>query len=319
MAIASPETEIAPLTPPPSDPYRYGWRYVRRELPEGGEVFDQVPLTLEDLLYPEVEDFHVHSKVHEDTCTYLSNVFNACSRGDARAVVLDDVRVAWDTPGLRPNGPDIAVIRGVREQRNWSTFDVAQEGVRPEVIIEITSPETRSNDLIDKVEIYAQVGIPLYIIVDTRRWKGAEQLHIIAYGLTSTGYEVSAPDQRGWYWIEAVGVWLGLRDNRVLCFDAAGKPIGDYQAIDTARAAAENRAAAEATARAAAEAEARAAEAARAAAEAAHAVAEAEARAAEAARAAAQMRAAAEAAARAQAEVRLRELEAELRRLRGEA
>ena len=147
MAIASPETETV-TAPSSSDPYRYGWRYVRRELPEGGETFDQVPLTLEDVLYPEVGDFHVHSKAHEDMCTYLADVFSARSSDQPQAVVLHDVRVAWDVPELRPNGPDIAVIFGVREQRNWSTFDVAEEGVRPEVIIEVTSPETRSNDLV---------------------------------------------------------------------------------------------------------------------------------------------------------------------------
>jgi hypothetical protein len=63
MTIAPSETEIAPLTPLPNDPYRYGWRYVRRELPEGGETFEQVPLTREDVLYLEVGDFHTRSRV----------------------------------------------------------------------------------------------------------------------------------------------------------------------------------------------------------------------------------------------------------------
>ena len=284
MAIASSEIELATAPQAHSDPYRYGWRYVRRELPEGGATFEQVPLTLEDVLYPEVGDFHVHSKAHEDTCTYLADVFNARSSDQPQAAVLHDLRVAWDVPELRPNGPDIAVIFGVREQRNWSTFDVAEEGVRPALIVEVTSPETRQIDLVDKVDIYEQASIPLYLIVDMRRWKGAEQLHIIAYSLTSTGYEVLAPDQRGWYWVESVSVWLGLRDNRVLCFDVAGNPIGDYKAINAARAAAEARAKT-------AEARAKTAEA----------------------------RAAAEAEARAQTEARVRELEAELRQLRGEA
>jgi Uma2 family endonuclease len=265
------------------DPYRYGWRYVRRELPDGGETIEQVPLTLEDVLYPEEEDFHVHSKAHEDTCTYLSDVFGARLSDDPTAAVLCDVRVAWDVPGLRPNGPDIAVVRGVREQRNWSTFDVAEEGVRPEVIIEITSPETRSNDLIAKVENYALARVPLYIIADTRIWNGQETLYLIGYHLTPRGYEALAPDKRGWFWLEAVGVWLGIQDNRIICFDALGNPIGDYTQIDAARAAAEIRA-----------------------------------QAAETRAQAAETRAQVEAMARTTAEARLRELEAELRRLRGE-
>jgi colicin import membrane protein len=258
------------------DLYRYGWRFVRRDLPQGGYTLDQVPLTLEDVLYPEVGDFVVHSKGHEDACRYLADVCNARLRGDPSAVVLHDVRVAWDVPELRPNGPDSAVIRGVREQRNWSTFDVAEEGVRPELIIEVTSPKTRSNDLLEKVEIYALASVPHYVIVDIRKWKGQETLYLLSYQLTPKGYEAGAKGERGWLWLEPVGVWLGIRDDHLQCFDEAGQPIGDYISVDAARAEAETRAAAEAKARTEAETRANTAEA------------------------------------------RLRELEAELRRLRGE-
>ena len=34
----------------------------------------------------------------------------------------------------------LAVIFGVRERQNWGTFFVAKEGVRPALIIEVTSP-----------------------------------------------------------------------------------------------------------------------------------------------------------------------------------
>ncbi len=36
---------------PEPDPYRYGWRYMRVEGPDGSVSFDQVPLTLEDVLF----------------------------------------------------------------------------------------------------------------------------------------------------------------------------------------------------------------------------------------------------------------------------
>jgi hypothetical protein len=78
-------------------------------------------------------------------------------------------------------------------------------------------------------------------------------------------------------------VWLGVRENRVECYDADGSVIGDYKAIDQARAAAEARAE---TAEARAE--------------------------------TAEAQVAAEAQARMQAEARLRELEDQLRQVRGE-
>jgi Uma2 family endonuclease len=304
MTTATVDVLVPEAGAPLADPYYYGWRYVRRVLPSGEEILDQVPLTLEDTLYPEEEDFIVHNKMHEDTCNYLANVFGARLRDDPTAAVLNDVRVAWDVPGLRPNGPDIAVVRGVREQRNWSTFDVATEGVRPDLIVEITSPENRSNDLIAKVEIYALAGVPLYIIADTRIWQDQETLYLIGYRLTPRGYEILAPDERGWLWIDVLGIWLGTQNNRLICFDANGVQIGDYADLDAARIAAEARAEAE-TARAKAEVAARV-------------EAEARAKAEAAARVEAEARAKAEAAARVEAEVRLHSLEAELRRLRGD-
>jgi Uma2 family endonuclease len=240
----------------PADPYVYGWRYIRHEQADGNFYIEEVPLTLADVLYPQEGDQVTHSKMHQQTVKYLVNVLEARLAHDPAAAVLDDVRVAWDVPELRPNGPDIAVVFGVRTQRNWSTFDVAEEGVRPALIIEVTSPETRGIDIVNKVEIFAQAGVAQYIIVDVRQWKGVDTLYLLGYQLTPRGYEVLAPDEAGRFWIEPVGIWIGLRDNRVTCFDAAGEPIGDYPEVDAARAEAETRAETAET-RAAAEAEAR--------------------------------------------------------------
>src|SRR5262249_34942033 len=161
-------TAMAPVEDPgrEEDPYRYGWRYVKRKLRNGRVDYDQVPLTLEDVLHPAEGVFIVQTYKHDRVCTYLATVFRAGLAGDPAAVVLHDVRIAWDRPRLRPHGPDIAVIFGVREVRDWGTFHVAEEGVRPELIVEVTSPETRSLDLRRKPGHYGRAGVPLYVIAD---------------------------------------------------------------------------------------------------------------------------------------------------------
>ena len=141
----------------------------------------------------------------------------------------------------------------------------------------------------------------------------------------SAAYRAMTPDARGWLWLEPLRLWIGVRDGEVYCFDEQGRQLGDYadlvtQVIESeervAEALAEAKAQAQAwiraEARAEAEAQARAAAEEQARREAARAEAEAQ------ARAAAEARAEAEAQARAEAEARLRALEAELRRLRGE-
>jgi colicin import membrane protein len=278
-----------PVPAPPADlveddPFRYGCRYVKRVQPDGSEEFDQIPLTLEDLLHPEEEDYHVNTDGHEVDGFYLRGAIQAKLADDPSAVVLTDCRVAWDVPGLRAHGPDVTVIFGVRRRRDWRTFDVAVEGVRPSLLIEVTSDDSRRNDLVVKVEHYARAGVSQYVIADAREEHGARRVKLISYRLGPGGYEPQPPDDRGRVWLESVGLWLGVEPwpevggERLVCYDPeTGERIGNDTQIRRALTAEVQ------------------------------------------ARAEAEDRAAAEARARAEAEDRVRQLEAELRRLRGEA
>jgi hypothetical protein len=246
----------APPPPPDADPYRYGWRYVRRTAADGTQTWEQVPLTLEDVLHPQEEDFIVNTSAHNRDRAYVRNVFSARRSRWPGAVVLCDVRVDLNIPGVRPLGPDIAVFFGVRDsERVWSTFGVAAEGARPVLLVEITSPETRENDVGIKVEYYHRAGVPLYVIVDRPRPEGPVQL--IGYRHTPQRYEPLAPDAEGRLPLAPLGLLLGARGNRVVLYDAAtGEELGDYAAITAqrdraqeARQAAEARAQEEADAR----------------------------------------------------------------------
>jgi len=299
-----------PPGPSEPDPYRYGWRYVRIARPDGTEEFDQVPLTLEDVLHPEEGDFIVQSDPHDSDLAYLKAVFKARLKDDPTAVVLSDCRVDWNVPGVRPLGPDVAVFFDVGRHIMWSTFDLGEEGARPALVIEVTSPDTRSNDVGPKVDYYYRANVPWYVIADVTVEDGNERrIEFIAYRHAPGGYQRFKLNESGWVWLEPVGLWLGVtRDrlggfNRLACFDPGTRQeVGDYTAISEALAESQALAVAEARAREAAE----------------HgrAVAEERAHAETQARAAAEERAHAETQARAAAEERIRALEAELKRSR---
>jgi len=241
-------TTVEVLVPPPgltdpADPFRYGWRYVQRESGDGNITVEQVPLMLEDVLHPEEGDQVTHSDAHQRRRRYLCNIFESRLAHDPRAVVLDDVRVKWDVPELKPHGPDIMVVLGVGQRKNWSTFDVAQEGVRPTLIVEITSPETRALDLSVKLDEYDLAGVPLYVIVDAVQRQGQEVLRLLGYRQTATAYEVLPPDEQGRLYLEPLRLSLGVSQGELVCYDENGAALGDYTAVDAARAAAEARAA----------------------------------------------------------------------------
>ena len=122
----APISRPAPREP---DPYRYGWRYVRVTRPDGTKAFDQVPLTQDDVLFPEEDDFIVQNTAHNADRGYLDDVFNDRLNDNPTAVVLADCRVDWNIPGVRPLGPDIAVFLGVKRfpADGWDTFDMRAE------------------------------------------------------------------------------------------------------------------------------------------------------------------------------------------------
>jgi hypothetical protein len=347
-------TQIVTPTPPSppggADPFRYGWRFRRVALPDGSTDVEQVPLTLEDVLHPEEEDFIVHSQAHWFDVYYLYGVSKSRTSRRPDALVLADTRVAWDAPGVRPTGPDVSVIFGVHlHPPDRGTFDCALEGTRPTMTIEVVSPEYRHHDVERKVDLYHRARVPYYVIVDVLEETAERRsLALIGYRWTPQGYQRLQPDPQGRLWLEPIHAWLGVKEGRAVCYDGdTGEELRDYVAEVEARrqaearyqeevqahaeaearaTAAEARAQAEAQARTDAETRARAEAQARTDAET-RAQAEAQARSdaetraqAEAqARSDAETRAQAEAEARAAVEGRLREAEAELRRLRGES
>jgi colicin import membrane protein len=287
---------------PQLDPFRYGWRFVSVTRPDGAEAVEQVPLTLEDVLHPEEGYTILESDPHDTDRGYLKAVSKTRLQHDPSAVVLSDCQVDFNLRGVKPLCPDLAVFLGARRRIGWTSFNVAKEGARPAIVVEVTSPDTRSNDLGIKVDYYHRAKVPFYVIADVVKHNETERkIELISYRRTPTRYKLVKPDPRGWIWLAPLGLWLGVtRDpiagfDRLACFDpVTGQEVGDYEAI-TQELAAEEKARAEAEARAQAE----------------YRRAEAETR----ARIEAEARAQSEAQARAEADARVQEAEARIRQL----
>ena len=168
-------------------------------------------------------------------------------------------------PASNRYAPTWPCFWAARRQIGWTTFNVAKERARPVLVVEVTSPKTRVNDVGIKVDYYHRAGVPLYVIADVSvEGDDDRQIELIGYEHTPRRYKRSKPDKRGRIWLAPVCLWLGLtRDRlggfvRLACFDPdTGEELGDYTAISQALAASEHRRA-EAEARAEAEVRARA-------------------------------------------------------------
>ena len=225
------------------DPFRYGYRYVARTDAHGQETFIMMPLTEEDILHPQMEDHVTQNPPHVLDCIYLFNVFQIILASRPDALVLMDHLIQWGITGMGDHGPDITVVLGLppdREQRD--SFKVPVEGVRPELIIEITSPATRGNDLNIKPKEYWQCRVPYYVIVDELRRRRQRQLRILGYRYGKSGYRPMRLNAQGRLWLKTVGLWLGHEEGRVVCYNQQGQAIPEpREAIQRAEQAEQER------------------------------------------------------------------------------
>ena len=345
-------THVEPRTKatsaPETDPWFYGWRYVTRTEADGTETTVQVPLTEEDVLHPQEDDFIVQNDDHTSDCYYLKTVLDGHLADRPGVHVFHDHRMDWGVEGVKAHGPDFAVVQGFPD--DWDgqrgTFCLAEYAARTLLVIEVTSPTTRKGDLDAKVIEYYRAGIPYYAIVD-RQYERGDKPRLFAYRPGEREYVLVEADAEGWLALEPIGLWLRLEDGRLVCRDASGRylldPLEAINALEDAETRAEEaealaqtetqarqtetqaRRQAEAQTRAEAQARQHAEELARAEAQARQTETQARLRAEELARAEAQARLRAEELARAEAqarqaiEERLRQLEAEMNRLRGQS
>ena len=217
-----------------SDPFRFGWRYVWRKGEDGLMKQVQVPLTLEDVLHPQEEDFIANNAAHAQDCRYLEHALLIAVNGRENVEVLRDVRVDWGVEAVKAHGPDLAVFADVRQgwKRDAGTFHVRELGARPLLVIEVTSPSTRSTDLDDKVIEYHRAGVPFYAIIDYRPELEQRQVHLLGYRSTAEGYVRVQLNEQGRLWLEAVRLWLAGDGEWAVCFDELGQRIPDSQQLN---------------------------------------------------------------------------------------
>ncbi len=177
--------------------FAYGYREVCKKLPDGRSRWVRLPLTLDDVLHPRQGDVHLLSDPHTDDCTYLRTVLKAQNADDLSVVVLSDCGIYWDIPGLRHHSPDLAVIFGVKRRKDWKTFRVKTEKVRPSLIVEVTSDDTRVVDVKTKVNQYAMAKVPHYVIVDAHEEGEKRRITLIAYRLKGKAYQSVPADKLG--------------------------------------------------------------------------------------------------------------------------
>lgn len=209
------------------DPFFYGWRFVWKKDENGDMHQVQQPLTAEDVLHPEEDDFIMNHTGHDSDVDYLRDVLARISAASEKTRVLREVRIEWGVPGVKAHGPDVVFFTNVQEheKRSLGTYRPKDVEASPLVVIEVTSPSTRSGDLNNKVSHYYQVGIPFYAIVDYLPETDLAHAVVLGYRASSQGYLRLPLDDQGRLWIEPLRFWLAWEQGRTVCYDEKNERI----------------------------------------------------------------------------------------------
>jgi Uma2 family endonuclease len=107
-------------------------------------------------------------------------------------------------------GPDFFVVLGVdgvRPRHSWIVWQ--EQGRYPDVIVELLSPTTISQDLGPKKDLYERVfKTSEYFCVNPDDWS------LRGWHLENMHYVALQPDPRGWLWADTLQLWLGIQEGR---------------------------------------------------------------------------------------------------------
>jgi Uma2 family endonuclease len=256
--------------PLPTFPLESGWRTVRDPVTGAAQ---ELPLTLRDILFPTEDDIGVvymaQSPLH-NLLTGLLYTMLQTYLGPRAWLILHDVLVLWGVRGVTPKSPDIAAFPGGRFPYGEKSYRVGRDGPMPTFVIEVTSADTRQEDLLVKPLHYAALGIREFLIIDILN-QTTESWELIGYRLDAGPFYRRLPaDAEGGVTFATVGLrFVAVNRTRIEVYDSAtgqrlftSDELKALMEAEAARAEAEaERAAVEAATRLAAEERAAAAEA----------------------------------------------------------
>ncbi len=263
------------IDPAPHFPFREDEQALFRPVlqPDGDVVVEKLPLTLDVLLHPKVDDQVTQSRPHHKKLNPLADTLERFLERQADVGVFSDLVILWEQMGERDVAPDVYVVKGVRDRNAIDgSFDPVAEATGPCLVIEVVSTSSRAMTRKDEdknPELFARMGVEDLVLLYPplpvppaagEREETQQPLRLDVRRLGFSGrYRANLPNSEGWILLRSVGLRIKVAEDglRLLIEDIkTGERLLTSVEEEEARRAAEKRAAAEAR-RAEKEAEAR--------------------------------------------------------------
>ena len=184
-----------------------------------------IPLRRDEIHYPESDGKPMgETGIHVEETMYLIEALKDRLREVPDAYVGGDMFLYYVQGQPRyVVCPDVFVALGVSSGQR-RIYKLWEEGCPPALIIEVTSAETRNEDLDRKKELYERLGVQEYLLYDPL----GEYLKPPLRGFQSINgkYEPLAPGMDGSLKSPLLGLTFRLEGSRIRLLDTAtGEPI----------------------------------------------------------------------------------------------
>ncbi len=169
-------------------------------------------------IYPETDGEHIAaSDLHLEILIWLLQTLKAYFAEMPDVYVSGDILTYYTKGDPRAVvAPDVLVSFGIGQKRRH-TYKVWEEGKVPDFVMEFSSKTTYQNDLTDKMELYAALGIPNYLLYD------AEALYLpsplMGFRLVEGVYVPVVPGVDGGVHSDVLGLDFHIRDRRLGVYD----------------------------------------------------------------------------------------------------
>ena len=160
--------------------------------------------------HPTEEDLMGETSWHATLVDYLKAVLTWLFQGKVCAIYDNLNFYQTIEPMEYPVAPDLAVIKGVEFQhgRSWV---IGRTGPAPHVVFEMLSEETWKNDLREKPQRYASMGVQEYFAYDPHEppLRRSTALRLRGWHLNAQREMVEIPaNAAGWLWSDHLESWL---------------------------------------------------------------------------------------------------------------
>jgi Uma2 family endonuclease len=171
----------------------------------------------------------LESDFHRDQIDLLIRLLRWWWRDRNDVYVSGNLTVYYNQDQLKTRdfrGPDFFVVLGTekKDRKSWVVW--GENGLYPNLILEILSDSTKRVDQGLKKDLYQNTfRTPDYF------WFDPHTLELQGFHLVDGHYQAIQPTEQGWLWSQQLELYLGLVDNKLRFFSPQGELIPSLEEL----------------------------------------------------------------------------------------